>query len=342
MNQKIDMQWADNVVTYLKEKVFTKKRMNSTRNWIWAFFRFFLLFGLSVVILYPLLNMFTLAIRPVEEISDPLVVWIPRSLTFENIVQAWKIGDGFPICFSTSVLLSLLGSLLSIISCSLAGYGFARFKFKGREVLFALVLATIIVPPQVYLVSQYLDFYQFDFFFIGSIIEGIGKIFGGDWNVSVNLIDNYLTLFMPALFGMGIRAGLYIYIFRQFFRGMPKELEDAAYIDGCGPIKTFLRVMAPNASSAFLTVFLFAFVWYWNDYVYIAMFMNRVTTVTAQLLRGTRSEMWSIGTGASADWHKRSVWTQALCLMGIAPLIIMYAFLQRYFIESVDRTGIVG
>lgn len=341
MNQKINMQWADNMVTYLKENVFTKKRMNGARNWIWSFFRFFLLFGLSVVILYPLLNMFSMAIRSVEDLSDPLVVWIPRHLTFDNIVTAWNVGDGFPLCFTGSLVISLLGSLLSIVSCALAGYGFARFKFKGRELLFGLVLATIVVPPQVYLVSQYLDFYEFDFFFIGSIIEGIGKIFGANWKVHVNLIDNYLTLFMPAFFGMGIRAGLYIYIFRQFFRGMPRELEDAAYIDGCGPIKTFLKVMAPNASSAFLTVFLFAFVWYWNDYVYISMFMNRVTTVTAQLLRGKNSEMWSIGAGSS-DWHNRNVWTQALCLMGIAPLIIMYAFLQRYFIESVDRTGIVG
>lgn len=341
MNQKINMEWADGIVTYLKEKVFTKKHLNSTRSWIWSVFRFFLLFGLSVVILYPLLNMLSLAIRPVEDLSDPLVVWIPRSVTFENIVTAWKVGDGFPICFTWSVIISLLGSLLSIISCALAGYGFARFKFKGREFLFVLVLATIVIPPQVYLVSQYLDFYEFDFFFIGSIIEGIGSLFGADIKAHINLIDNYLTLFMPAFFGMGIRAGLYIYIFRQFFRGMPRELEDAAYIDGCGPIKTFLRVMAPNASSAFLTVFLFAFVWYWNDYVYISMFMNSVTTVTAQLLRGMNSEIWSISTGG-ADWHNRSVWTQALCLMGIAPLVIMYAFLQRYFIESVDRTGIVG
>ena len=133
MNQKMNMEWADSVVVYLKEKVFTKRRMNTARSWVWSVFRFFLLFGLSVVILYPLLNMLSLAIRPVEQISDPLVVWIPRSLTWENIVMAWKIGDGFPICFTWSTIISLLGSLLSIISCSLAGYGFARFKFREKN-----------------------------------------------------------------------------------------------------------------------------------------------------------------------------------------------------------------
>ena len=139
------------------------------------------------------------------------------------------------------------------------------FKFKGKNFFFALVLLQIIVPVQIILIPQFSQFRYFDIF-------GLFNALMGD---SINLVDTNLSMYIPALMCNGIRAGLFIYLFRQFFRGLPKELEDAAYLDGCGPFKTFISVMVPNAASSFLTVFIFSIVWYWNDYYVSSMYFTK-------------------------------------------------------------------
>ena len=135
-----------------------------------------------------------------------------------------------------------------------------------------------------------------------------------------------------------------IFIFRQFFKGLPRELEDAAYIDGCGPFMTFLRVMMPNALSAFLTVFLFSVVWYWNDYYISAVFFNNTQTVSTALynLDSILAQRIFGDATIQLDAREQVVWKQAGCLISIAPLLIMYMFLQKYFTEGIERSGLVG
>ena len=293
--------------------------------------------GFSFIILYPLLYMLSVGFRQADDMADPMVIWIPKHLTLENIQDAFRLMD-YPTSLRNSVTLGVVSSLLQILSCALVGYGFARFEFKGKRLLFALVLFTIIVPPQVIYAPTYLSYKSFDFFGLGQI----GRLFTGE-PFTVNILNTGFSLYLPALLGVGIRSGLVIYIFRQFYRGLPHELEDAAYIDGCGFFRTFFRVILPNASAALLTVFLFSIVWYWNDYYYIAMYFSSTKTVSMALsllpdALATNQATQSL----SGDPYLIGTRLQAGALLAIAPLLILYLFLQRYFTQGFERTGLTG
>lgn len=303
---------------------------------LWTITRTLLIIGLSYVLLYPLIYMLSTALRPYEQILDPSVVWIPKSLTLENFRQAARLMRYFTT-FANTIKLTVVSSVLTIISCGLAGYGFARFKFKGREILFAGVILSLIVPPQVYMTPSYLEFRFFDGF---GLLNVLSAIIGKDY--TVNLIGNALSVYLPAVFGMGLRSGLFIYIFRQFFRGIPMELEEAAYIDGYGAVRTFIKVIVPNAVPAVVTVFLFSIVWYWNDYYTMEVFMNTQPTLSVVLSELRYRILNDLSLTQQVDEYLYITWVQAGCLLTISPILIIYMFFQRYFIESVERTGIVG
>ncbi len=300
---------------------------------VWPVFRFLIVFGLAFVVAYPILYMITCAIRPQIEMSDPSIMWIPKTFTLSNLEDTWLAID-YPKLVWDTVTVNVVCSLIQVLTCSIAGYGFARFKFKGKSLLFAIVILQIIVPTQVILIPQFMQFRYFDPFGLCSLING----------EPLNLADNPTALYMQAFFCNGIRAGLFILLFRQFFRGLPKELEDAAYLDGCGPFETFVRIMIPNAANSFLTVFIFSVVWYWNDSYVSGMFFSKSNTIALKVsnLYETISAYFSstgTPTGVPSDWL---VWIEAGCLLSIMPILIMYIFLQKNFVEGVERSGIVG
>lgn len=307
----------------------------------WALFRTFIVLGMSFVLIYPLLYMFSMSFRSISDMYDPSVVWIPRNFTLDNIKGAIKAMDYWQALWNT-VTLDVVSSIIQVFICAIVGYGFARFKFKGRGLMFGLVIMTIVVPTQTILISLYGTYRNFDLFGILSVYNWFGEMFMGAAfePVYINLLNNHLVFYLPALFGTGIRAGLYIFIYRQFFRGLPKELEEAAWIDGCGKLKTFWRVMLPNATAVFVTVFLFSLVWYWNDYFNSSMFISAVPTISTELasLQGGGLE----GVTSTTDPLQKSTYMQAGALLSIAPMLILYIIFQRQFTESIERSGIVG
>ena len=298
--------------------------------YVWPFFRAVIIFGLSFVILYPILYMISTSIRPQSEMNDPSIMWIPKTIRMENFVEVWKAMN-YPRTLWTTLVLNIVSSILQVGTCALTGYGFARFKFKGKNFFFALVLLQIIVPVQIILIPQYSQFRYFDIF-------GLFNALMGD---SINLVGTNFSMYIPALMCNGIRAGLFIYLFRQFFRGLPKELEDAAYLDGCGPFKTFISVMIPNAASSFLTVFIFSIVWYWNDYYVSSMYFNDPNTIALKVnnIANIISMYLDNKVGLATDYV---VWMEAACLLAIAPIVIMYIFLQKYFTEGIARAGLAN
>ena len=299
---------------------------------VWPFFRFLILFGLCFVILYPLIFMLSTAFRPNEQMNDPSVVWIPKSFTLDNIKDVWGVMK-FEDTVVNTVILNLVASVLQVITCSITGYGFARFKFKGKGILFGIVVLMIIVPPQITTIPLYLQYAYFKPAWLAKVFT-LGK--------STSLINSGWTMYLPALFANGLRAGLFIFIFRQFFRGLPKELEDAAYLDGCSPLKTFLVIMCPNAKSSFLTVFLFSIVWYWNDYYVSSSFFTQNDTVALMLKNLNTNLTQQLFDGQAVSVRQIIVWLEAGCLLSITPILIMYVFLQRYFIEGVERSGLAN
>ncbi len=306
-----------------------KKALSSI---VWPLFRFFILLGLCFVILYPLMYMISCAIRPQLQMSDPTVNWIPRSVIFTNFTDVIEIMEYWKALWTT-LSVHCVSAVIQVGTTAITGYGFARFKFKGRGLLFGIVILSIIVPPQLILIPQFLQFRDFTFF-------GLTAPFG----YSVSLYNTPWAMYVPALFANGIRSGLFILIFRQFFKGLPKELEDAAYLDGCGPLKTFIRVMVPNAGSAFLTVFLFSIVWYWNDTYTTTMFYSKGATVM-MLVPQLSWKMTSVAErlpGSGGVALNYVVWIEAGALLAILPVLIMYIVLQKYFTEGIARSGLVG
>lgn len=308
--------------------------LNELCIFLWKIFRFLLLIGMGFVIMYPVLYMFSTSIKPVEQLTDPSIVWLPRSITGENFKMAFDVMKYMEALINT-LTIGGISSILQIISCAFIGYGFARFDFKLKGLAFAAVLFTVIVPPQTILIPLYLMYVKFSVPFIG---PAISLAMGTDF--SINMIDSNFSFYLPAVFGMGIRSGIYIYIFRQFFRGIPKELEEAATVDGCNAFTTFIRIMLPNATNGILTVFLFSFVWYWNDYFTTSIFLSTKQTL-AVALTSLRANL-SMLLDSKLDPYVMITRLQAGSLMVIAPILILYMLLQKYFTESIERTGIVG
>ncbi len=258
--------------------------------------------------------------------NNPSVIWIPQNFTLNVIKDTIKAMD-FGNTLKNTLFLNVGCSLVQVCSCAVTGYGFARFSFKGKKFLFGIVIMMIIVPPQVISLPLYTQFMNF----------GIKGLF------TVNLIDSMLTMYLPALTANGIRSGLMILIFRQFFKGLPKELEDAACIDGCGPFRTFVTVMIPNAIPAFLTVFLFSFVWYWNDHYMSSVFFTNTKTI-ALVLKNLDSELKkNLFNTVTVQLSSREqiVWKEAGCLISIAPVLLIYIFLQKHFTEGIVCSGLV-
>lgn len=320
------------VISQSKENsLFIKKQPKLLINLL----RLFFLICICFVILYPILYMISMSVRTTADMTDPTVIWIPRNFTLENYKQVFEL-----LQYDTRLLnsfgISLLATAINVIICSMVGYGFARFDFKFKNLFFALVIFSIIIPPQTISIPMYMEYSYFSFFGIGDLI---GLLTGKA--LTVNLLDNLLVIILPAFFGIGLRSGLFIYIFRQFFRGIPIELNDAAAIDGCTIPQVFIRIMVPNMSAAFLTCFLFSFVWYWNDYTTIITYFNEPITLSAAL--SSFSTLLKTTTQTiQMDQYTGTILTQTACLMCIAPLLLIYLFLQRFFMQSIERTGLVG
>ena len=306
--------------------------IESWKRWLWSFIRLVLIAGLSFVILYPIIQKISTAIKAKTDLYSPIVVWIPEHYSFENVKNAISIMDYWETLLNTFTL-SATTTILTAISCALAGYAFARLKFKGSNLLFGGVILTIMVPPTTILIPMYLNLK--DFSLMGLIPLITGK--------SVNLLNSYWPFILTSVTANSLKAGLYIFIFRQFFRGIPREVEEAAYMDGAGVGQTFLRIMLPNAIPSIITVLLFSFVWQWNDSFFTTTYLTSSHVMSTQLSSLPYNLAIFLGNDPSAkDPFYLSMVQDTGILLAILPLIIMYLFVQRYFVESIERTGLVG
>lgn len=294
-----------------------------------------LLVCLSFVVLYPVISAFSVAIRPAEEMFDKTVIWIPRNPTFINFKNALVEIDFFSVLIRT-VLVTGICSLFQVVTCSMAAYGLSRFNFKGKNLLFMLVVLTIIVTPQITQIPNFINMRYFDFFGIGKLI---GLITGK--SVTVSLIDTNYVLILPALFGAGLQSGLYVFVFRQFFMGIPTGLEEAAKIDGCNAAQTFIRIIIPNNIPVFVVVFLLNVVTYWNDTAVTGLYL---TSNKSFLLMNSVSNFVSttIRSSSTYNFGENDVLFSAMAILVIIPPIILYMCCQTKFNEFLDRSGIKG
>ncbi|MFW5987889.1 MAG: carbohydrate ABC transporter permease [bacterium] len=302
-------------------------RKDVIANYIWGLVRAVLITGLCFIILYPFMIKIFGSFMEYQDLFDPAVNWIPRNFTLEQYEIAWEYMN-YPRSLLNTFMLTIMVTFLQVISCTIIGYGFGRYEFTGKNLLFGLVIFTLVVPPQLIMIPIYLNFRFFDFF--GIFGEG-----------GINLIGSYWPFILTALTGMGLKNGLYIYIMRQFFKGMPDSLEESAYVDGAGSFRTFVQIMLPGAIPAIVIVFIFSFVWQWNDVFYLNLYIRNVSGYLSHELQNF-SFRFLEESNYAYSFSYLSLLDNTGMILFMAPLIVMFAFMQRYFIESVERTGIVG
>ena len=317
-----------------------RKAKNKSTEWLWMLTLYTLVVGISFVILYPLISRVSMAFKDPADIYNPTIYLVPIHFTLDNVRLAMEVLDYWPMLGNTILFVAVM-TLLQAASCALAGYGFARFSFPGSDLLFLLVVLTILIPTSTLMVPMYLHFRSFDVLELVTLFSG---------KEGVNLLNTYWPSGITSATANGLKSGLYIYIFRQFFRGLPKEIEEAAVIDGAGALRTFVTIMLPNAIPALMTVMLFAFVWQYNDTFYTSLFMSesalmpiKIASLPADANQFLPS-LLGIGGNAEtrADPNHVAMIVDTGILLAIAPLVVMYLFVQRYFVESVERTGVVG
>ncbi|MFA7417274.1 MAG: carbohydrate ABC transporter permease [Acholeplasma sp.] len=317
------------LVEAAKERGKSIRRVRKFQAILISVLRALLLGGLCFIILYPVIQQVLLGLRAPMDANDPSVIWIPKNWSFQNFRLAAIVLDYWDALLNTFKL-SGIAMVLQVASTALAGYAFSRLKFKGSEILFIFVILTIVIPPQALSLAQYLYFRD------------------------LGLIGSENSIYLMSGLGQGIRSGIFIYIFRSFFKGLPKELEEAAQVDGASVFRIFWNVMLPNARGAIVTVGLFAFVWQWND-TYFASIFNISTEafpiLTMRLINAAENVYAALFYTGGLSLIGQDVWSNPMFLATISnvaallmmlPLLIMYLFVQKQFVESIERTGIVG
>lgn len=327
-------QKLTNLQSNIKETIKTPTKQRILKDRVSAFFvnilKYVLLYGLCFIILYPLIQQIAVALRLPEDVNNPTVLWIPETFSLLNFRAAMAALNYWDALKNTAIL-SFGVTILQVIITSTVGYALARLKFKGRNLIFYLVIFTIIVPHSTISLPAFLNFNK--------------------WG----MLGKPITLFLLSGLGMGIKSGVFIYLFRQFFRAIPYELEESAKIDGASTFKVYTKIMLPNARGAMITVALLAFVWQWNDSYYTSLFISDTNESMSTLSSRLSYLIWNIdqalrnagyykfiGQDISKNPYFYSMIQNAGGILAMLPLFILYFFVQRLFVEGVERSGIVG
>lgn len=292
-----------------------------------------MLCGIAYYILYPILEKCLSAFMSIGDLYDKSVGLLPRHWTLENIAIVMK-NIKFPKAAINSACLCIVSVVTQVISCTLVGYGFARFEFRGKKILFAAVILILVIPVEVIITPLYLQYRYFDVFGIFEAITG----------EPLNLLNSIWPFAVGGITCMGMKCGLYIYLIRQFYRGVPKELEEAATVDGAGYFITFVRVMLPTGKPMIFVITIFSLVWQWTDAFYPSWFYNSkpVLAVEVQSLAENLEIAKKLVGLANLDTKLTSMLNGIGTLLLIVPLIIIYAFTNKKLVGGIERSGIVG
>ena len=283
--------------------------------------------------LYPFVYMLINSLKSSADWFDPSVAWVPKTISFDNFFVAVK-NLGYWQALVSTLKNGILPAVFSFVSCAVAGYGLARYNFKGKKILIVIMILCIIIPEMLTIIPSYNNFRHMDFLGILGLVR---KISGVD--LRANLIDTPLAFWLPSILSVGLKNSLFIYIYMQFFKGLPAALEEAAWIDGAGPWKTFLRIVVPSSGAAAITVMVFSVVWYWNDYYLSQIFLSKDYTLSVALANFNTN----IATDIAAD-YKFTLGSLLItsCFISILPLLCFFLVIQKKFVSSVVTSGIVG
>ena len=282
-----------------------------------------LLICIGFIYVYPILHMVSSSLMTLDDLLDSSIKWLPSSLNFANYEQAATSMDFWNALWQ-SIVIAGVPTICNLMSCSVTGYALARFDFKGKKIVMGIIILSFVLPSQITMIPTYV------------LYSNLG------------ILNTIWAFILPAMFAQGFKAPIFILIFWQFFRQIPKALIEASRIDGAGHFKSFFKIALPSAKPAFITVALFSFVWYWNESYLTELYVHGVygqsewTTLVVQLdnFAANYSSYQQTATNAATNLNESI--NMAGTLLSILPLMILYFVLQRHFVESIDRTGITG
>lgn len=319
-----------NIITSNPEFINNKKGMVAgSKHLLIKMFSLIVIIGICYVIIAPVIGMIVNSFMSDADAYNPMVYMLPREPTLEKYRLAWKRLNYLPTMGRGLVYSGTL-MLIQIFVCSMVGYGFARFQFPLKKVLFACVVMMIVIPDHSIMLPIYMTFRNFDPLGLATLIAG----------KPLNLMASPTPMYIMTIFGCGVRSGLYIYIFTQFFRGLPKEIEEAALVDGAGTWYTYFRIMLVNAVPSVITVAVFSMVWQYNDTFYSKLFLISEDIVISKKISTLQAIIKNVD--KILDTTVQELYLDAGIVLVMLPIIIIYIALQKYFIEGVERSGIVG
>ena len=303
--------------------------LNKVKDILLLILRIAIIVGVSYVILEPVIGIVVGSIKSSWDLKNPMVYVLPHYPTLEKYKTAILRMDYFRVMGKNLLYVGGL-TLLQLFVCSMVGYGFARFEFPFKKILFGCVVVTIILPSHAIMFPLYTTFALFDPFGIVSAITG----------TSANLLGTPIPVILMSLLGCGVKSGLYIYIFNQFFRGLPKEIEEAAMVDGAGTWYTYFRIMLVNAMPAVITVTVFSIVWQFNDTFFANLFQVSSNILISKQIATLQHVIANVD--KILDPSTQQLYVDAATVLVILPVLIIYIVLQKQFVEGVERSGIVG
>lgn len=314
----------------LRMRLFARRYLTETgiKKLLLRIVMYLLVCGLAFVFLYPFLYMIVKSLMTNSDLISSSVAWLPTEFKFENYAIALDLMKG-KVFAKNSVMVTVIACIGHVFSCSFIGYGFARYNFPGKKLLFMFVILAFIVPTQTLIIPSYLTYSRFG------------------W------LNTYLPLTVPAFFGFGLRGALYVFLFRQFFLTVPRSLEEAARIDGCGFFRTYWKIVFPLARATIVVALVLAVVWHWNDSYEPGIYITspakqflppriRLIVEAANALPDQQQEMLrQLGLEEGEDTLNDAVVMAGAAIIS-APVLLFFAFAQRQFMQGIERSGITG
>ena len=289
-----------------------------TNGVIYKFFVYVMLFSLGYVYLYPMLYMVTNSLMSMSDIISVAVRWIPSTLNWENYRIVWN-DINYPRALLDAFILAFFPAISATVSSAIIGYGFARFRLPFKKTLMALMVMAFIIPPQITMLPTFRMYANYE------------------------LLGSLRAFVYPAILGQGLNGPIYILIFYSFFKTIPKSLVESAQLDGASAVKVFTKIVLPLAIPSVIIVFLFSFVWYYNETYLSGLFLRGSDMMTLPLrVSQYISEYTSIYPEGSRARELMQAVSLAGNILALLPLLILYFFTQRHFVESIERTGITG
>lgn len=267
-----------------------------------------LVFGFGLLMLYPLIWMFMSAFKETTTIFTTASQLIPETFTFENYANGWKgfAGISFATFFRNSLFVTVVATIGTLVSSALVAYGFSRCNFKGKKILFAAMMASMMLPGQILMVPQYL------------------------WYQKLGWVGSFAPLIVPFCFAV---QGFFVYLMMNFIDGIPRELDEAAKIDGCSYYGIFGRIILPLMVPSLITGGIFSFMWRWDDFMSALLYINDAAKYPVSLALKLFSDP-----GSSSDYGAMF----AMANLSLIPIVLIFFIFQRYLVDGIATSGLKG